>query len=468
MANINSIFIDVQTSGAGLLDFIMTPGWNDNGLPIMDVVSSGAVPKGIEVRTLLFPSGTGLDEAEFASLIDRSNYTELAQLVRDSGYYFDMKIFNNSGIYDHRFEISQLYENTHYELGYLTAFPQDPNGTSTFEEITAITNQVALSKPSRPNPNNLYISSSIISEVIDETYLNLGLFNKREMTNFDAEEYNDPTFDPYIIIIENNETGAFLRPDGSVLPGLSEKDSTNYFDSSLDGMYVTLPLISGDVGQTQSTYSIKFANVSRENEETQRLIFDTSLINISSDEFNEGDLSSFDDVSSKKIGEVPIKSDVVQKKRYMVGIEDIGIVNETYVKQGTYISDFYTIDDPLYTFFLRTSEVLPEVPQVDPHSKLRYYVQFHNQDWIRISPNNRGHEVDEDNNTVPKFIVLDDLNIGQVSTDLIELLYDLPIFSFRIKIEFDMSFIDNTNFISPSVDFFECHVTDRNSFLQVS
>ena len=125
------------------------------------------------------------------------------------------------------------------------------------------------------------------------------------------------------------------------------------------------------------------------------------------------------------------------------------------------------IDDPIYTFFLRVGETMPDIVDVPPYDMVKYYVQFTNQEWIRISPVTRGDELDEDGNIVSKFFVLDKLNLGQISTDLKELPYNFPVFSFRIRIELDMNFIASSNFISPSIDFYECHVTDRNSFLRI-
>lgn len=464
--NINDIFISIQDEGVSSLSFELTGGLSDNGEPIADVKASG-VNTGLQIRTLIFPNDANLSETDFDYLIQNKNLGELNEYILNSGYYLHQQSFRTSGNYEHRFNISTSDENQVYQLGYLLGYPSDDDEISVFEEYKTITSESVVIPPSRPNPNNLYVDSTISSPVSDTTYLNLTLYTKNEINNYNNAAYTTDNIGPYLIEIYNEEEAWYARPDGSLLTYPDTNDSNNYFNQSISGMVLTLPLVSGTYDSAKTTYTIDLYNVSISGDYDTGLIFNTKSLNLSSDDFDEGKVELFENISLEKVDELDINKDIVSKKRYMIGIEDLGIVTEQYLKQGYYISEFYTIDDPIYTFLLKVGETLPNIQGVNPYDTVKYFVQFHNQDWVRVSPVTRSNEIDNNNKTVPSFIILDDLNIGQTNGDLFELIYDSPIYSFRIKIEFDMSFLDNNNFISPSVDYFECHVTDRNSFLKV-
>ena len=144
------------------------------------------------------------------------------------------------------------------------------------------------------------------------------------------------------------------------------------------------------------------------------------------------------------------------------------IINESFVKHGIYESNYYTIDDPIYTFSLKAGETIPNYSDnINKYELVKYYVQFHNQDWIRISPISREQEFDSGGDIIPKFLILDNLNLTNISSELHEYPYDFPVYSFKIKIEFYLEFQSTNNFISPAIDYYECHVTDRKSFLRI-
>jgi len=295
--------------------------------------------------------------------------------------------------------------------------------------------------------------------LVTNSRLKLYINQKRNITNHDLSA---PA--PYYVSI-SGDAGWY---DASGIINSEAETSGNYFyESVTEPMVFDLPYSSG-TQESPNIYELSMYYYDQASGVTPTpLIFNTKDIKTSIDDFDDGVLDEFTDINVKRIGEIPIKSDVVAKKRFSIGIEDLASVSETYAKQGVFISEFYTVDDPIYTFMLKVAETIPSVAGLNDYSMVKYSVQFQNQDWIRLSPISRSEELDDNDNIIPKFFVLDNLNLGQISSDLAEVPFDFPIYSFRIRIEFDMSSISESNFISPSIDYYECHVTDRNSFLKV-
>jgi len=458
MPKYSDIFIKIMDQGIDPVPMTMLSKWSNEGNSIVHVESSGLVPENIELRTLLYPSGAGLSSATIQYLLDRDNTNILLGYVRNSGYYFNVQHFyDNLRKYKYDHVIAHDDQNDYYFLAYSASAIGE---TSIFQEVIAEVPGVVLTKPAVPNPNNISVEAQVLSENPEVSDIQLSLYHKREINNF---WLSDP--DPYKVYIWGKETNLYYEPDGTPIPSPGQATANNFFEDSLSGMFLTLPFVSGDIGSSKKrTYEISMTYYDQDGDQTPAITFDTDKINESSDLFDVGEIESFLDVKAEKVEEIPIKKDVVLKKRLAVGVEDLGIMNELYSKEGVYVSEYYNLDDPLYTFYMKAGETLPET---DGYSIVRYYVQFNNQDWVRFSPVTRLNEVDDDGNFLPKFFVLDDLNIGHISTQLTELKYDFPVYSFRIRIEIDMSFMETNNFISPAIDYYECHVTDRNSFMRV-
>ena len=74
-------------------------------------------------------------------------------------------------------------------------------------------------------------------------------------------------------------------------------------------------------------------------------------------------------------------------------------------------------------------------------------------------------------NIIPKLLVLDTLTITSQTAEIQSIITDLPIYSFRVIIKFNIKRNDNLSlteyYIPPSIDFYECHITDRQSYLKV-
>lgn len=157
------------------------------------------------------------------------------------------------------------------------------------------------------------------------------------------------------------------------------------------------------------------------------------------------------------------------KYRCVLDIAEISAFSEKYYTSGEYVSKFYTIDDAIYMFSLRVDEFLPEVNGVTDiqlkYASCRYFVQFGNNDWIPISPINRIDETDDNNDILPKNIILD--TISNSSNSKIKYIsYPNSVYSFRIKIVMKID-VTGDNYYTPIINSYQCTVFDKNKIVKV-
>lgn len=159
--------------------------------------------------------------------------------------------------------------------------------------------------------------------------------------------------------------------------------------------------------------------------------------------------------------DIKIEANVINRKRLSIGINDIAIKNNTYVKQGVYVSPYYPLDFNIYTFSLKVKEFIPKYKDLISYDVVKYYGEF-NSKWERISPITRGDEL-EGNDLVPKLLVFDK-GLGTGNVKYLEL---GNVRSFRIKIVFDLSNIKESNFISPEIYDYKCIIFNKDQFLNI-
>lgn len=468
---IESLFFTVK----GPLDsFTVTPsgGWTDTGEPLFVLTAEETIPANTRVKTLMYPSGSFSDstqELSFVSNILRDrNRDILSQYITQSGYLYNAFYPLEDSNFHAEYVLAYDGSNTYYNLGYLIEM-YDESGIELFPAISGINDSKYLAPAPKPRADMIqfpvdadgrrrpmYAAATFVSGYLQQTRLVMRIPYIQELPN-----YTLSTPSPYGITISGvNTEDSFINASGEEISAPYK----NYFDTATDGMYLNLPFDDNQI------YNIALFNIDQEGIESPYLTFNTADIRTSSDEFNQGELGEFDTVSLERLGEVNIPEDIVVKKRASVAIDDVALLSETYLSQGVYISDFYTIDNPLYTFSLEVNEYLPTIPgvDIDPHVMIKYYVEFQNQDWIRISPRNRSDEYDENGLIVPKMLILDSLGMGDISSDIRELPFDFSVFSFRLRIELDMSFVQSEYFVSPEVRSYKLFVTDRNSFFRIA
>jgi len=463
MNYLDNLFIDVYTSGIGDIDLYTDSYWNQDGFPVIEVYSSGEVPVGAALKTLLYPSGDYIDESGIMFLLSDAEISTLRNYINNSGYYYGESFLFESGIqYNKKFNLSSAHQNSHYYLGYMLYYSTDFGETTIYEPVAESEYDLVLSKACKPQVNNINVKANFYSQTSNETYLQLRVYRNAEIAN-----YNLSTPSPYIVTISG--IPGYYDPSGNLIG--ETYNSSNYFGDSVEsGMFINLLYISGvpinGVQEAGRIFNITLHNIDQDSSWSPPLIFNTSNIKKSSDDFDEGQIDSFTDVNVKKIGEYPITDDVLHKRRLSIGIEDISLISEEYAKKGIYVSDYYTMDDPIYTYSIAVGSDIPKIDNIKDYQIVKWYVQFHTQDWIRISPINKGEEY-ENGILIPKFLVLDELNMGTISTQLSEIIYDFSAYSFRVKVEIDMSFISTINYLTPTIFYYESRIMDRNAMFRV-
>lgn len=150
------------------------------------------------------------------------------------------------------------------------------------------------------------------------------------------------------------------------------------------------------------------------------------------------------------------------RKRLCIGIQDIAVYDNKYKKFGEYISTNYYLQDSLYTLSMMTDEYIND----KDYEKIKYYIQINNEsEWIRISPNNRPSEK-YNNKIIPKLIIFDiasDEVIGNSYAKFIN--YQKDILSVKVKIQIDCSNETNSNFISPEVYDYKLNIITKQDLL---
>ena len=167
-----------------------------------------------------------------------------------------------------------------------------------------------------------------------------------------------------------------------------------------------------------------------------------------------------------KVKEILIDDNVINRKRLSIGINDISIKENSYVKQGVYISPSYPLDFNIYTFSLRVDEFIPDYPNLNKYDIVKYFVEFNSNKWEQISPLGRKDEI---NNSVliPKIFILDKSPQEEIISEVKYIQYNSNINLFRLKIVFDLSGIIDEKFIPPEIRDYKCIIYDKNQFFNL-
>jgi len=231
------------------------------------------------------------------------------------------------------------------------------------------------------------------------------------------------------------------------------------------GIYFSLPYMDPRTqSNTPAKYHFHLTNVSASSGKPGS---NDKVILINHQEFLESDsyFKNLDDQvftspipdKLKRVGQIDIAANTINRKRFSIGINDISIKDNIYTKQGTYISPYYPLDFTLYTLSLKTKEFIPEYPNIYKYDIIKYFIEV-NSIWERISPINRGDEL-SNNKLIPKILVFDkglneDNQVKYIDTGSVNL--------FRVKIVFDLSGLTESRFVPPEVYDYKCIIFDRN------
>jgi len=457
-------FLNINTGIIDSISFSVTPGWNSAGYPQFKIVSSNTFPELSYIRVVMFPT-TETVTAE--ALSPRSTPNTLAELIRSGGFYECNANFTASGTFDKTIELSRNGatddgENVVYKLAYY--FEQkNEDGTSLYSGFV-ISDDTYTSTVRKPMSGEISVNSYVFSDETDKSKLKVIITYASEINN----HLLSLAPSPYLVTIESNDI--YYNAAGLMLGSGVISDSTNYFSSAVTGFELNI-IISNLINNNVSykDYIITIYNIDSVGRmHPTGLSFNTAQLrnkynDIVSGKDHKG--IGFLDFSRDESLKQEITPNEIYKKRFSLGINDTYLTNSTFSKKGIYISDYYNVDSPIYSFLLVANEYIPEVyKDIKKSDIIKYYVEFNNNDWINISPLNRPMEI---NNgvVVPTMCIFDSLDQGSIRSDILELNSSSPVYSFRIKILIDMSFIDGEIYSSPEIFSYECRVTDQLSLV---
>jgi len=475
-------FIPIQTDGQDQIDVaLVSSDWID-GDPLI-TLSGSIVKKDMVVQSLLHPTDMNLDSTTILNIFNSMYYEGESEYVEASGCFhsyfradledvpFETKIKTRM---DPRFSnkpISRIGENTNYDYSYTIRYKSaDP----IFEDVYAPSVQTALSgiisKAIYPDKDFFWMQASGVlittpSGVTTDLYLNI---------NHSPEQYggyelqNVSVGGGYELYIEDGLADYSYGIDGTKYT-IGTLPSGNFYTTP--NILLTLPYAStkSDGTEIKQDYTIKLRYKDQAGDYTKYIIFNTKNLSETDSDLQTGE--NLDNLYSKQwVFHKPIliDEDISNKYRLSLDIFDMKNVSNKYAKSGTYYSKYYTMDSPIYSLFLITKDSFPKGIGMD---SIKYFIKFGEQEKIQISPSNRDTEsiiIDGKETIIPKVMVIDKIENTEANTLIKQITSEESIYSFQVIIIFDVNdYVDNNFFIPPSIDSYECHVTDRTSFLRI-
>jgi len=255
------------------------------------------------------------------------------------------------------------------------------------------------------------------------------------------------TRDPYLLNIsyyrdvENTPltgyfpSGTFVFPDSSTYLGFGS-------GVSLSGIYVELPYydqrVSGiDVPAkyyvTLNTRCLK--NTYADAMPIKLLVDHQEVKNNFIEDLNRAIKERADPTKLIEVEEIPIEQNILDRSRLSIGIKDISLNSITYTQNGTYISNIYDVNFPIYTLALEVDEFIQGLNSDQITEAVSYFIEINGSEWIRISPKHRKLERDIENKIIPKLIVFDISNSEEINEVMYKELTDIR--SLRLKIVID-------------------------------
>lgn len=428
----------------------------------MHIVPSGTssvvLLPGESLNALIVPRSAGMSDAAASGLL-------VSSTLEDSptdGIY-TMKLQNDTTevkVYqDLLKEIVMLnydYENVQYDLHWVQLIN---NESGIYSNYTGI-----YSYPHNLQGSEVYLAMQPLSGYVRYTLAFPAVNNS-------ADSLYTGTHQPYQLGFY------FYNPkSGDVLSGLINSADVEFADGVVSGyapsintgVLIDIPLYDPrETNQIPGNYEIYVGYLGAGGAETSLLAIHSpheSFLNDIIPDLRSSITTTYDPNKLRKVGEEPIRKNVIDRRRLSIGIKDISTDQNVYSKQGTYVSPYFISDNGIYTFSLKVREEIPNYVDVDPYSTVRYFVQFNNLNWEPISPTTRNQEFDITGNTIPKLLVFD---VGATTdTSTVKYLkYTANIASFRIKIDFDITQVGPG--IPPEVKDYRCVIFDKAQLLEL-
>lgn len=270
---------------------------------------------------------------------------------------------------------------------------------------------------------------------------------------FVQHQYPDNS-EPYNMAVDGFTDGPIFYPSGYALNGISF--TLPFYDNRdnseiLPAKY-TISInynSAGSIGQGSTAFQL---NVDHEN------IKDKFLIDLDAVARSSAKIEDLHYIKN-----INIPANIINRKRLAIGIEDIKTVERIFEKTGMYVSHSTNLDFGIYTFSLNVDEYIPVYNNINSFDTVKYFVEFNNAGWIRISPINRDTETENDE-VIPKILIFDNVEQNTSVSNVKYINISSIANNFRIKIVFDMSSITNSTFVPPEVHSYKCIIFDKDHF----
>lgn len=424
-----------------------------------DVVPSGTtIPFNInpteEVRIMIAPHSASVSDLQASGYLTRTNRSTNL----NSGFYFTT-IINNTDETDQlivnpiKIE-DRTWENTSFDLFWIQKL-------DVYQSFGSNTSGV-YSYPGNLRPENVVISGYMVNQ-------NQITYNVKwgTIANSNDVVYSGvPHGYPYQIEVKYSANGVYAS-------GFTDWQSHASGIMS-SGISFGLPFYNDQISGSKipAIYTFSLANmgptllqsdIAKIEINHQKLIGTDYLGNLDNQTFTNPNRDQI-----KLIDDITIDNPyIIDRRRLSLGIDDIAIKENSYQKQGTYISNQYALDFEMYTFSLKVQEIIPTYPNIMSYDVIKYYVEFNANQWEPISPITRNDEL-IDGVLVPKLFIFDAAPETDVENSSIKYIdYGSTINNFRVKIVFDLSKLTNNQFAPPEVHDYKCLVFDKNQFFNL-
>jgi len=428
----------------------------------IDGATSYQIQPTSKVRAMIVPSSSTITSTEISGLLTRQNI----QNIPTSGFYFFEGGENNSSQDNLTFKTLTIdeiqWENQTFDLHWVVL-----RGNDVFYDSNTIG---IYSLPHNIQPSEIIISGNLLSGG-DQIKYDI-IWN--EIQNDDDIQYGSyPSDGPYSLNV------LYKYPSvGDYVSGFS---STIYYGSGTmsSGISIILPFYDErkTYQNTPAIYNFELNNVTASGNILMKpgstplvITIDHQKMLDSNFYFKNLDNYTFKYADKNKLRkmDIPIKIDssIINRTRIGIGISDISIKENTYVKQGIYVSKQYPLDFNMYTFSLRVNETIPDYSNLNPYDMVKYYVEFNSNKWEAISPINRKDEY-FNGSLVPKIFIFDKTPDEDISDQVKYIIYNSNVNAFRLKIIFDLSSVIESKFIPPEIRDYKCIIYDKDQFFNV-
>lgn len=456
----NSFTVQFPAPSAVIHDiFALNTGTQDLALRVSGVSSVISLVPGEKIDYLVAPSGLGLSDSQASGLLEGDRQDD-----DSTGKYFISvnNTTNSDKDFDYpAFSLPKSWENTPFRLYWLQSIP----GT-TFKEFGRSSSYV-FTLPHNLEPNEITISGHHSSDEKTVSYtVKYPVLKNENSSEYTGSsdlpyrinvKYTYPDTYPYTSNASGFETGWQYYSGGIMNSGI--QFDLPFYDPR--EQWDNIPAVYTFLLNYNSAGTVQPGSMPAEIVLNHNFIQNNFTADLKARAAANPDINQL-----REAGTIDIPNDIISRRRLAIGIEDIKSIERVFEKEGIFVSNSYNLDFSIYTFSLKVDEFIPDYPGITKYDTVKYYVEFDNGEWIRISPISRENEM-ENNNLVPKLVVFDTPpeDISQAP-----IIYMNPVSlnnSFRIKIVLDLSKLQSATFVPPEVRNYRCLIFDKDHFSNI-